>query len=157
MVHLLPRIGRFNLLRASLYRSAGMKVGENVKVAGNLCVRVDTCKNIYIGKNTFLNTEVRFSSQNSEIHIGEKCLIGSRVSFETGGHTILTNNLGYREDTSSPISVGNSVWLGTGAIILAGVSIGDNAIIAAGAVVNKNVESNTIVGGVPAKVIKVTN
>jgi maltose O-acetyltransferase len=58
-------------------------------------------------------------------------------------------------ETAQSINIGNSVWIGMGAKILEGVSIGDNAVIAAGAVVNKDVAANTVVAGVPAKVIKI--
>jgi acetyltransferase-like isoleucine patch superfamily enzyme len=54
----------------------------------------------------------------------------------------------------APIHIGKNVWIGANATVLAGVTLGDGAVIAAGAVVTKNVEPNTIVGGVPAKVIK---
>ena len=54
----------------------------------------------------------------------------------------------------APIHIGKNVWIGANATVLAGVTIGDGAVVAAGAVVRKDVEPNTIVGGVPAKVIK---
>ena len=54
----------------------------------------------------------------------------------------------------APIIIGNNVWIGASVTVVPGVTIGDNAIIAAGAVVTKDVEANTIVGGVPAKVIR---
>ena len=56
--------------------------------------------------------------------------------------------------TAAPIHIGNRVWIGAHATILAGVTVGENSIIAAGAVVTKDVPANTIVGGVPAKIIK---
>ena len=54
----------------------------------------------------------------------------------------------------APIRIGKNVWIGSNSTILPGVTIGDNSVVAAGAVVTKNVEANTIVGGVPAKIIK---
>ncbi|MBQ9060107.1 MAG: sugar O-acetyltransferase, partial [Firmicutes bacterium] len=54
----------------------------------------------------------------------------------------------------APIRIGKKVWIGAGAVITSGVTIGDNAVVAAGAVVNRDVEAGTIVGGVPAKFIK---
>ena len=78
-------------------------------------------------------------------------MIGHRVVLATLDHDL---NPYDRHLLCAPIHIGNRVWIGAGAIITRGVTIGDGAVIAAGAVVTKDVEENTIVGGVPAKVIK---
>jgi acetyltransferase-like isoleucine patch superfamily enzyme len=111
----------------------------------------DFGKNITIGKNVFINSGCRFQDQGG-ITIGDDCLIGHNAVMATLNHGIEPDKR--KDHYHAPIVLGKNVWVGANATILAGVSIGDNSIIAAGAVVNKNVPSNTIVGGVPAKVIK---
>lgn len=111
----------------------------------------DCGKNISIGKNVFINSGCRFQDHGG-ITIGDGALIGHNVVLATLNHDIDPQK---RSDMHpAPIFVGNNVWIGANATILPGVTIGDGAIVAAGAVVTKNVPSNVIVGGVPAKIIK---
>ncbi|MDE6794818.1 MAG: sugar O-acetyltransferase, partial [Muribaculaceae bacterium] len=86
------------------------------------------------------------------IEIGDKCLIGHNCTICTVNHSQNPENRG--DMTCQPVKIGNKVWVGANVTILPGVTVGDGAIIAAGAVVTKDVEPNTIVGGVPAKKIK---
>lgn len=84
--------------------------------------------------------------------IGDGCQIGHNVVFATLNHELAPER---RKITRpAPIVLGKNVWVGSNATVLPGVTIGDNAVIAAGAVVTKDVAPDTIVGGVPAKVIK---
>lgn len=107
--------------------------------------------NIKIGKNVFINSECIFQD-HAGIEIGDGTLIGHRVTIATLNHVA---DPAHRADMiPRPVKIGKNVWIGAGAIILPGVTIGDNAIIAAGAVVSKDVEKNTVVGGVPARKIK---
>ena len=110
----------------------------------------DFGRNIHIGKNVFINSGCNFQDQGG-IYIGDNTLIGHRVVLATLDHDL---NPYDRHLLCAPIHIGNRVWIGAGAIITRGVTIGDGAVIAAGAVVTKDVEENTIVGGVPAKFIK---
>lgn len=107
-------------------------------------------KNITIGKNVFINSGCHFQDWGG-ITIGDDTLIGSYVVFATINHE--KNPYG-RGNIPSPIAIGKRVWIGSHATILPGVTIGDNAIVAAGAVVAKDVPENAVVGGVPAKIIK---
>ena len=111
----------------------------------------DFGQNITVGKNVFINSGCCFQDQGGII-IQDGCLIGHQVVFATLNHAIAVEN---RADMiPQPITVGKGVWIGSHSTILAGVTIGDGSIVAAGAVVTKDVPPKTVVGGVPAKVIK---
>lgn len=111
----------------------------------------DCGRNIKVGKNVFINSCCNFQDQGG-VTIGDGSLIGHKAVFATLNHGLAP------EDRStlypSPIVIGKNVWVGASATILPGVTVGDNAIIAAGAVVTKDVPANTVVAGVPAKVIR---
>lgn len=111
----------------------------------------DFGKNIHIGKNVFINACCHFQDHGG-IYIGDDCQIGHNVVFATLNHGLRPED---RKTTyPAPIVLGHNVWIGSNSTILQGAKIGDNAVIAAGAVVVKDVPANTIVGGVPAKPIK---
>lgn len=111
----------------------------------------DCGKNIRIGKGVFINSGCCFQDQGG-ITIGNCTLIGHQVVLATLNHDLAPENRASM--TPAPIIIGNNVWIGSHATVLGGVTVGDNAVIAAGAVVTKNVPENAIVGGVPAKIIK---
>ncbi len=111
----------------------------------------DCGKNLKIGKNVFINSGCKFQDQGG-ITIGDGTLIGHNVVLATLNHDFIPDNRA--NITSAPIIIGKNVWIGSNSTILPGVTIGDGAVIAAGAVVSKNVKENTVVGGVPARVIK---
>ncbi len=111
----------------------------------------DCGKNITIGKNVFINMGCKFQDQGG-IFIDDNALIGHNVVMATLNHAISPKDRSTM--LPSPIHIGKNVWIGSNATILSGVTIGDGAIVAAGAVVTKNVPENTIVGGVPAKIIR---
>ncbi len=111
----------------------------------------DFGKNIHLGKNVFINAGCKFQDQGG-IYIGDDALIGHNVVMATLNHDENPENRANL--IAAPINIGNKVWIGSNATILPGVSIGDGAIIAAGAVVTRDVEENSIVAGVPAKFIR---
>lgn len=111
----------------------------------------DYGQNITIGKNVFLNTSCHFQDQGG-ITIGDNTLIGHNVVLATLNHKIEPELR--QELVAAPIVIGKNVWIGANATITPGVTIGDGAIVAAGAVVTKDVPAMTVVGGVPAKIIK---
>jgi maltose O-acetyltransferase len=133
-----------------------MDIGIGCTVWGPITVRPNGgCRNIYIGNGTFINSEVRFGVPLEQVKIGNNVLVGPRVCFETVNHGIQFTTGKGRGQSSKPITVEDEVWIAVGAIIAPGVKIGKGAVIAAGAVVTKDVEPYTMVGGVPAKVLRV--
>lgn len=111
----------------------------------------DCGKNITVGKNVFINMGCKFQDQGG-IFIGNGVLIGHNVTLATLNHDERPE---FRQNIyPKPIKIGNNVWIGSNATILQGVTIGDGAIIGANAVVTKDVPENTIVAGVPAKIIR---
>lgn len=111
----------------------------------------DFGKNIHVGKNVFINACCHFQDQGG-ITLGDDCLIGHNVVFATLNHFIEPTERASMHP--APIVLGKKVWVGSNSTILQGVTIGDNSIIAAGSVVTKDVPANTIVGGVPARILR---
>ena len=111
----------------------------------------DFGKNIRLGNNVFINSGCCFQDQGG-IFIGDGCLIGHQVVIATLNHDLDPDRRGGMYP--APVVLGSNVWVGAHATILAGVKVGDNAVIAAGAVVTKDVPANAVVGGVPAKLIR---
>lgn len=111
----------------------------------------DFGKNIHVGKNVFINACCHFQDQGG-ITLGDDCLIGHNVVFATLNHFIEPAKRASMHP--APIVLGKKVWVGSNSTILQGVTIGDNSIIAAGSVVTKDVPANTIVGGVPARILR---
>ena len=111
----------------------------------------DCGKNMRFGKRVFINSGCKFQDQGG-ITIGDDVLVGHNCVIATLNHAMDPER---RADMiPAPVKIGDKVWIGANVTILQGVTIGDGAVIAAGAVVNKNVPARTIVGGIPAKVIK---
>lgn len=111
----------------------------------------DFGKNITVGKNVFINSDCKFQDQGG-IFIDDGVFIGHGVVLATLDHDLSPAKRHCLHP--APIHIGKGVWIGANATVTSGVTIGDNAVIAAGAVVTKDVQANTVVGGVPAKFIK---
>lgn len=111
----------------------------------------DCGKNITVGKNVFINSGCRFQDQGG-ITIGDNALIGHNAVLTTLNHDFSPEKRSAMHP--APVVIGKNVWLGASVTLVPGVTIGDNAVIAAGAVVTKDVPAGTIAAGVPAKVIR---
>lgn len=108
-------------------------------------------KNIKLGKNIFINHACSFLDLGG-ITIDDDVMIAPRVNLTSESHPISIKNR--KVLTTGPIHIKQNAWIGTNATIFPGVTIGENSIVAAGAVVHQDVPDNTIVGGIPAKIIK---
>ena len=136
-------------LRALFSQLIGQPVDESLALFPPFYT--DCGKNIHIGKHVFINMGCKFQDQGG-IFIGDGTLIGHNVVLATLNHA--KSPMDRSTMIPAPIHIGKRVWIGSNATILPGVTIGDGAIVAAGAVVTKDVPENTIVSGVPAKVMR---
>lgn len=125
-------------------------LGEGISVEHNF--HCDLGYNIHVGCNFYAGFNCTILDM-AEVRIGDNCLIGPNVGIYTAGHNIIPVDR-HKTGYAKPISIGNNVWIGGHSVILGGVTIGDNSIIAAGSVVLKDIPANTIYGGNPAKKLK---
>lgn len=145
--------------KAAITQQLFNKVGTRLTINGHF--EAIYGKHISFGDDDFINGNCFFQDSNL-ITFGDRVIVAPDTKFYCGEHALdATKRFGVREDGSrylitytEPITVGNDVWIGGNVTVIAGVHIGNNVIVAAGAVVVKDVPDNSIVGGVPAKVIK---
>ena len=139
-------------IRNLLSQITGSEIDESVVVFTPLYINYG--KHTKIGKNVFINFDCVFLDLGG-ITIEDGVLIAPKVSLLSEGHPIEPENR--QALVPKAIHIKKNAWIGANATILQGVTIGENAIVAAGSVVSKDVPDNTIVGGVPAKIIKQIN
>lgn len=128
-------------------------LGSNVIILDR--VKIVSPENIVISDNVFVGENVYIYGHGG-VKIGNYALLAPGVSIISFDHGFSEKNKPFftQQQKLEPITIGNNVWIGKNSIILKGVVIGNDSIIAAGSVVTKNVPSNCVVGGNPAKFIK---
>ena len=136
--------------KQELVRQLLGSVGSNPFVGDNF--HCDFGVNIHVGDNFHADYNCTMLDV-AEIRIGHNCLIGPDVGIYTAGHRLQPEGR-MLDGYGMPITIGNDVWIGGHATILPGVTIGDGAVVAAGAVVTKDVLPRTLVGGNPARGMK---
>ncbi|MFC0626334.1 DapH/DapD/GlmU-related protein [Kribbella deserti] len=137
-------------IRAAWSELCGQPVDETFRLIPP--VYSDYGTNLRVGRNFFANQGCRFNDFGG-IEIGDDVMLGPSVSLISSGHPVspAERRSGI---TAAPIRIGRNVWIGASAIILQGVTVGDDAVVAAGAVVTRDVPPATLVGGSPARVIR---
>lgn len=113
----------------------------------------DYGKNIHLGKDIFINAHC-YLMDGANITIGNNVFIGPYTGFYTSTHPLDYKRRNAGLEKALPIKVGDNCWLGANVSVMPGVTIGNGCVIAAGSVVTKDVSDNTMVAGVPAKIIK---
>jgi acetyltransferase-like isoleucine patch superfamily enzyme len=139
----------FDCIREILSRITGSSIDLSTTVLAPFHINLGIFTRI--GKNVFINHDCTFLDIGG-ITIDDDVMIGPKVSLITEGHPL--NPAERKSLTVKPIVIKRNAWIGVGAIILPGVTVGENAVVAAGAVVIEDVYANTMVAGIPAKVIK---
>lgn len=125
--------------------------GERVSVQANF--NCDYGKNIHVGEDFLSNYNLTILDI-APVNIGHNVMVGPNVDIYTVNHPMTAQGRRKYLAQAAPVTIGNDVWIGGKVSIMPGVTIGNNVVIAAGAVVTKDVCDNTLVGGVPAKKIK---
>lgn len=154
MVLSLPRLRFFNWIKKSyLSLCFGARIGRRVVFYPGIW--------IFTGRNLVLGDDVDIAfgvliTTGGGVHIGDRTLIGYGTKILSSNHTIPDgrSNIFSSGHESKPVHIERDVWIGANAIILPGVTIGEGAVVAAGSVVTRDVSKFSIVGGVPAKLIR---
>ena len=136
-------------IRQIMAELTGQEVNETLRLVPPF--HTDCGKNIHIGENVFINSNCTMQDQGG-VYIGDDVLIGHNVCLLTLNHDFEIEKRA--ELHPSPVHIKDKAWIGSNSTILPGVTIGEGAIVAAGAVVTRDVMAKTVVGGVPAKLIK---
>ncbi|MGR3806716.1 DapH/DapD/GlmU-related protein [Pasteurella testudinis] len=136
-------------VRALLGTITGSEIDDSFHA--NLPLYSDFGRHLRIGKGVFVNSGVMFTDLGG-ITLEDNVLIGPRANIISVNHPL--NPAGRRGIILSPVRICRNAWIGVGATVLPGVTVGENAVVAAGAVVSKDVPPNTVVAGVPARVVK---
>lgn len=138
-------------LRGFLIRPCFKKCGKNLQLATDVTInctnQVIIGNNVYFAKGCWLNAY-------GDITIGDEVLFGPYTIIATGNHTMLNGSYRYGKQQSAPVFIGSGSWIGAGTKIMPGITIGKSACCAAGSVVTTDVSDYSVVGGVPAKVLR---
>lgn len=143
-------VARNPLARFTLANLLGT-LGEGVEIRPPF--KVDYGFNLHVGAGTFINFGLT-ALDPAPIRIGENCQIATNVQLLTPLHPLEPTPRRDGLEKALPITIGNNVWLGGGVIVCPGVSIGDNSVIGAGAVVTKDVPPNVVAVGNPARIVR---
>lgn len=136
-------------IRQVIGEITGQQIDDSVEI--RLPIRSDYGANLKIGKGVFINSGVMFTDLGG-IELADNVLVGPNATIISVNHPLDPQRR--HEVEMKPVLVEENAWLGANSTILPGVKVGKNAVVAAGAVVTKDVPANTVVAGVPARVIK---
>ncbi len=142
-------------LRLMLLRAGGVRIGNGTGIGGRVWIAGGSrsASRIEIGADCFLNDGCRFDV-SAPVTISDRVYFGHDAAVLTASHILGDRWRRAGRTVSEPVTIGAGSWIGARATILGGLTIGESSVVAAGAVVIRSVPPNTLVGGVPAKVIR---
>ena len=154
VVFSLPRYKCFNLIKRLFIVIFGGTVGKRVTFYPG--INLGYVKNIVIGDSVDFAWNVQITTKGG-VYIGDRVLIGYGSRILSSNHVVpdRPGKIFFEGHTHAPVRIEEDVWIGSNCVILPGVTIGEGAVVAAGAVVTKDVASFSVVAGVPAKKIKI--
>ncbi len=153
LIFALPRYKTCTWLKITLMRFMGASFGKGVVIYSGVWIAPG--RNLVVADNVDLAKDVLITTSGG-VYIGKRALIGYRTQIISANHSIppIGQPFPISGDELAKVTIEDDVWIGANCIITPGVTVGEGAVVAAGSVVTKNVLPNSIVGGVPAKLIK---
>ncbi|HNS51964.1 MAG TPA: acyltransferase [Anaerolineae bacterium] len=150
----LHRLDRVKRLRGWYYSGLLARAGTNLRVAEHVMINSPT--HVSVGDNCYIGTGAQLYPWSAPITIGSNVLIaaGARLITRKHGFATMSHPMALQGYTNAPIVIEDDVWVGFGAVILPGVTVGRGSIVGSNAVVTRDVEPYSIVGGVPARLIR---
>lgn len=139
-------------LREKMLREMFAEIGENCYIEPPLHANW-AGKHVHFGKNVYANFGLTLVD-DTHIYVGDCCMFGPNVVIATAGHPVLPELREKAYQYNSPVHIGRNVWIGAGALIMPGITIGDNSVIGAGSVVTKDIPEGVIAVGNPARVLR---
>lgn len=146
-----PEDARGCKIRGLIYRPFMKKCGKNFQVG--IYAKLEHLNNIEIGDNVYIGHGCWISGVRGGIKFEDEVMLGPFVKMVSSNHTQGNNSFRFGPGIGAKITIGKGTWIASNAVITAGVKIGDCCLVAAGAVVTKDFDSFSVIGGIPAKII----
>ena len=156
------RLYDFNATRPSQMELRGLILRELFAEIGDGCYIEPPLRanwgghHVHFGHDVYANFNLTLVD-DTHIYVGSHTMLGPNVVLATAGHPILPELREQGYQYNAPIHIGENCWLGAGVLVLPGITIGDNTVIGAGSVVNKDIPSNVVAAGNPCKVLRPIN
>ena len=137
--------------RRELLKVLLAEVGENCYIEPPL--HANWGRNTHLGSNVYANFNLTLVD-DTDVYIGDSVMIGPNVTIATAGHPIDPELRRKVAQFNIPVRIGNNVWIGAGAVILPGITIGDDSVIGAGSIVTKDIPAGVVAVGNPCRVLR---